>query len=208
MIDGTYKTITTTDGVESPYITNTSFIMTYAYRVDDNYLTGFITYSDNTTYSKQLIKTILPEFEITISGVSKRQFSYTKFDGSQYDEIYNGVSYTVFPFIKNTYYNISYPATSYSVNDTSFKDDILYKCFASIAYSDDTSYTKTTQQPKIKIGDVKSITNVNVPQIKFTGLDGSDVVEIYQGVSKSLFPFVQQQTATSQTWSDSRVYTK
>lgn len=108
------------------------------------------------------------------------------------------------PYITNTYYDISYPATSYSVNNSAFKDSTLYKCFASIVYSDDTTYTKTTEQPKTRIADLKTITNINVPQIKFTSLDGGDVSEIF----KTVFPYITFQTATEQRWSDGRIYLK
>lgn len=111
------------------------------------------------------------------------------------------------PTLTNTYYTISYPATSFGVNSSSFKDSTLYKCFASQIYSDNTTYTKTTQQPKIKMSDVKTITNVNVPQFKFRDLNDFDVVEIFNNDYNFLFPYIKILTATRETWSDGRVYT-
>jgi hypothetical protein len=104
MIDGTYKTITTTDGVESPYITSTTFVMTYSTKTAESdpqseyFLTGYVSYSDNTTYSKTLVKTILASVT-NIAGKLQKQFSYTNFDGSPYVEIFEGQSKTVFPYI-------------------------------------------------------------------------------------------------------------
>ena len=109
------------------------------------------------------------------------------------------------PYINNTWYTISYPPKSYGVLTSQFKDVTLYTCYATISYSDGTTYTKSTEQPKVKIGDVKSISNRDIPQIKFTALDGvSDVYEIF----KNVFPYITFQDAMKQTWSDGRTYNK
>jgi len=99
------------------------------------------------------------------------------------------------PYINNTSYTIQYGATV-----------THYKCFASVLYSDSTTYLSTTTQPRTQLTDIKTIDNISKVQVKFTGLDGFDVVVIFNGESKSVFPYITSQTATEQYWSDGTYY--
>lgn len=99
------------------------------------------------------------------------------------------------PTLTNTSYTIQYGATVTN-----------YKCFASVSYSDSTTYLSTTTQPRTQLTNITTIDNFSKVQVKFTGLDGSDVVVIYNGESKSVFPYITSQNATQQYWSDGSYY--
>lgn len=111
MIDGSSKTITITDGVENPYITNTTYQIFYP--ADDlktaesmYYCKATVHYSDDLSHvgTANMGKIVLPNV-LTINGFSKKQFQFYKLNSSELvTEVnyWNGSIKNTFPYLIDT----------------------------------------------------------------------------------------------------------
>ena len=147
MVDGTYKSITTTDGVANPTISSTTYPITY-YAPDDVRVYRIVHWSDGTQYTFTTQEPRLQTSKLTVSGKTKQQFAFVGV--SQY---YNGVYQSKFPYITSVPPEIA----SLSTTET---------------WSDSTTYTQVTSFETMIDGmtDKQFITNdgVTTPYITST----------------------------------------